>query len=211
MDGICDPTGNIISAKISRAVIACNCITSLVIQDCGLSDKSIEHMVADPTNFNSLSNLDLSYNKIRCVGAACLAKTLLAPNTSVLICVKISNNMIEKNGALAIGDAIRSNYTLKYLDIKFNRLKDEGGAAILNCIRGNISLTSLNLSSNALGNRTALAMKSMIEAQSIQLKCLDMSLNEFSTEEINLIESTLNAKQVHQLHVDFRLNAKQKK
>ena len=199
------PTG------ICRAMILCDCITSIVIQDCSLSDKSIESLLGDSSDFCSLINLDLSYNKIGCIGAAHLSNTVLSSNLGVLSCLKLSHNIIGKDGALAIGNSIRVNSTIKQLDLKFNKLKNEGGTAILNCIRGNVSLINLNLSSNMIGDAITASLKSMIEAQSNQLENLDLSLNDISKATMESLESLLKINECHQLHIDFRMNMRENK
>jgi hypothetical protein len=72
------------------------------------------------------------------------------------------SNQIGDEGALALGEALKLNSTLTYLQLGQNNISNKGALALGSALESNPVLTSLSLASNKIGNEGALALRSML-------------------------------------------------
>ncbi|KAL1922193.1 uncharacterized protein VTP21DRAFT_9732 [Calcarisporiella thermophila] len=108
------------------------------------SGELIAHVLQDnPT----LTQLDLSYNKISTEGIKAIALSLRENTTLSKLNLGYSEAYYEitAEGGIAIAQALRENTTLTHLDLQCNEISDEGGIAIAQALQVNTTLTHLNL------------------------------------------------------------------
>lgn len=99
----------------------------------------------------TITQLDLSHNKIGQVGARKIAKYLL--NSNILTHLNLCDNNIANEGSRYLCQALKVNTSLVSLNLKLNRIPDKSGQKM--CIDLNMKhshLQELNLSANLLGN-----------------------------------------------------------
>ena len=97
----------------------------------------------------SITNLDLSHNKIADRGVRALAKLL--DNRSVIAILNLEDNQIHSEGGRALARAIRGNFSLISLNVRLNRLGDDGGRTICDVLRANQVMERLSIGCNQLG------------------------------------------------------------
>ncbi|CAF1572133.1 unnamed protein product, partial [Adineta ricciae] len=105
------------------------------------------------TSIQTLTTLNLYYNKIGAEGAQHLANALRTNTT--LTTLDLSCNRIGAEGAQHLANALRTNTTLTTLDLYKNEIGAEGAQHIADSLRTNATLTTHNLSSNQIGDEGA--------------------------------------------------------
>ena len=63
-----------------------------------------------------------------------------------------SNNCLSHSGTLMLANAMRSNSTLKILDLKWNNISLTGGNALLDMLKYNRTLMVLDLEGNSINH-----------------------------------------------------------
>uniref|UniRef100_A0A8C2U1V8 NLR family CARD domain containing 3 n=1 Tax=Coturnix japonica TaxID=93934 RepID=A0A8C2U1V8_COTJA len=86
----------------------------------------------------------------------------------------LRENSISKEGGPAIACALRTNCTLRKLDLAANLLHDEGGRAIALAMKENRALTSLHLQWNFIQTQAAMALAQALQSNG-SLASLDTS------------------------------------
>ncbi len=67
-------------------------------------------------------------------------------------------NQIEKGGAIALAKALKSNDSLRELNLNYNHIGEEGAIALAEALRSNNSLRILRLDYNGIGKKGARAL-----------------------------------------------------
>ena len=86
-----------------------------------------------------LTDLNLRNNSIGSEGAKSLA-TALSSGSAVLKIFVLSYNAIEDEGAIAIGESLKTNSTLETLQLEYCSIGVEGGKAIGACMLAGITM-----------------------------------------------------------------------
>lgn len=122
----------------------------------------------------TISQLDLSHNRIGDQGACKLGKFLL--HTQILTHLDLGDNNIHYKGSRFISQGLKQNKSLKVLSLYLNRIDDRGGSKFCNDLQENNStLQELNLRGNSLGSDFAKALGGVILKQCVRK--LDISCN----------------------------------
>ncbi|KAI8815348.1 hypothetical protein BJ742DRAFT_670594 [Cladochytrium replicatum] len=151
------------------------CLRKLSIRMSGIDDDKCRLIAAALIENRSVSELDLSHNKIGDGGARGLAK-VLATAGSRLTQLNLANNRIGPLGAKSIGFALADPN--RGLNLRMNRIADTGGAELLTCLTRNVTLRTLDLSCNALnGPLIVPAFCALLRHASPALITVDMSCN----------------------------------
>ena len=121
-----------------------------------------------------LTNLDLSLNGIGDSGAASLSDAIKV--NTVLTNLDLSGNRIGASGASFLSDAIKVNTVLTNLDLSGNEIGDSGAGFLSDAIKVNTVLTNLNLSGNGIGDSGAASLSDAIKVNTV-LTNLNLSGN----------------------------------
>lgn len=152
----------------------------------------------------TISQLDLSHNKISNSGARKIAKFLLS--TQVLTSLDLSDNQIHYEGSRYLAQALKVNKVLKHLSLKLNRLDDKAGSKLcIDLLNNKPNLESLSLSSNSLGHMFCESLAEFIGSQMCMLKSLDISCNFIDDSNAATLKNSLqNKKSI--IDIDVRNN-----
>ncbi|KAK1946871.1 Leucine-rich repeat-containing protein 74B [Phytophthora citrophthora] len=123
----------------------------------------------------SLKRVNLSHNSIGERGGILLGTMLTSPSCVVRV-LDVSWNSIRRTGAVALGLAMRTNTSLKNLQMSMNRCGDGGGEQLAAALACNTTLAQLDLSHNALTGVSAVAFGFFLR-QNQSLRTLDMKDN----------------------------------
>lgn len=128
----------------------------------------------------TITQLDLSHNRIGNSGACKLGKFLL--HTKILSHLDLGDNNIHYQGSRYISQGLKLNKSLKYLSLQLNRIDDKGGMKFCQDIKEyNKTLTELNLRGNSLEGHFGQALSDLIRMT--DLTKIDVSCNFIKTEE----------------------------
>jgi len=123
----------------------------------------------------TITQLDLSHNKITNAGARKIAKYLLS--NEVLTHLNLADNMIPYEGSRFLAQALKVNKVLKHLSLKLNRLDDKAGSKLcIDLLNNSSNLESLSLSSNSLGHMFCESLAEFLKLNT-SIKILDISCN----------------------------------
>ena len=67
----------------------------------------------------------------------------------------LQNNYISDDGANALGDALKTNFTLRELSLHNNNIKDDGAIALTESLKRNQSLENLFLNKNEISGKSS--------------------------------------------------------
>ena len=136
----------------------------------------------------SLRHLDISSNNIGADGAAALCnafKRFRRGGESLLEKIDLSHNQFGKRGATSMGEMLKSNKTLREIDLSYNALGQyrrrdtyqKGLTALCNGLKMNSRVANVNLSGNLLGNRGAILVAEVLRNNKT-LVTLELERNE---------------------------------
>ncbi|KAG1698416.1 hypothetical protein DVH05_014958 [Phytophthora capsici] len=141
----------------------------------GGDDEAFAPVAAAIESHPSLKRVNLSHNSIGERGGVLLGTMLTNPSCVVRI-LDVSWNSIRRTGAVALGLAMRTNTSLKTLQMSMNRCGDGGGEQLAAALACNTTLTELDLSHNALTGASAVTFGFFLR-QNHSLRTLDMKDN----------------------------------
>lgn len=130
----------------------------------GISDKDCRAIAHVLWNNESLQVLDLRVNDIGNIGAEAIFESL--KSNSKLKRLYISNR-IDDLGATNMGDCLKLNSTLTYLDVCANNISDHGATYIAKCLERNSFLKHIHLSGNVISNVGADALGASLLINSV--------------------------------------------
>uniref|UniRef100_A0A4W5JZA9 Leucine rich repeat containing 34 n=1 Tax=Hucho hucho TaxID=62062 RepID=A0A4W5JZA9_9TELE len=84
-------------------------------------------------------------------------------------------------GVERLTDALRTNYTLKYLDLRCNRVTRDGALCLAKVLKNNGTLEILDLASNRIEDDGALYLSQAIALPTCNLKALSIPSNNIAT------------------------------
>ena len=158
---------------VRSLVKALQCLTSLSLQYCYISDIGAQALAEGLINNNSMISLDLTRNKLTCDGARVLAESL---SHSSLTSLNLSyNNGISDIGAQALAESL-SHSSLTSLNLACSGISDIGAQDLARSLPSN-KLKLLNLFGNKISCSGAQALAEGLVNNST-LTSLDMSNNE---------------------------------
>ncbi|EGG23299.1 hypothetical protein DFA_05431 [Cavenderia fasciculata] len=170
-----------------------------------ITDDSMDALIDAIVGIDTLSELDISSNRIGERGGVSIGQRLIPHDRSLRTLVLASNDigpdagmaigqglatpdiMIESlnlahtligdDGAMAIAGALHSNRSLKHLDLSFNCLENDAGCAIGAAIAKNQAVTTLLLKRNQFGEHTVKVIGDALKTNT-SLTLLDLSGNQ---------------------------------
>lgn len=122
----------------------------------------------------TITQLDLSHNRIGNSGACKLGKFLL--HTKILTHLDLGDNNIHYQGSRYISQGLKLNKSLKVLSLLLNRIDDKGGMKFCQDLKEhNHTLEEINVRGNSLEGLFARALAELI--LDTNLKKIDISCN----------------------------------
>ena len=197
---LCDTRiGDVIAIALGEVLPSNRSLTHLRLHDNNITHVGAEALAKGLLSNNVLVDLDIRGNRIGNQGAVALSKALESNRTlsSFHLGVQIDrdppdftsadekNECIDDSGITAIVNALRSNNSLTYLDIRGNKVSDSTVAALGEVLQSNCSLTHLYLGSNRMpihfGNSAAAAFSKLLQSSGTQLTHLDLNNTSISS------------------------------
>ncbi|KAL3657200.1 hypothetical protein V7S43_017860 [Phytophthora oleae] len=163
--------------QIARFLDVCRTLTYLDLSHTtmGGDDEAFAPVAAAIESHPSLKRVNFSHNSIGERGGVLLG-TMLTNPLCVVRALDVSWNSIRRTGAMALGLAMRTNTSLKTLQMSMNRCGDGGGEQLAAALACNTTLMRLDLSHNALTGASAVAFGFFLR-QNQSLHTLDMKDN----------------------------------
>lgn len=152
---------------------------------------------------STITELDVSHNKITNHGARLLAK-LLGPK-SVLTSLDLCDNQIHAEGGRYLGRALKRNESLTELNMRLNRLTDQGGSMVFDGLCYNQTLTSLNLGSNSISTQSMKSLCKALLKNRMIVSTLDLSCNELDDSDLEELYGALQGNETL-MSLDIRKN-----
>lgn len=134
------------------------------LEKCNITDRECISLSSWITTNTSLTDLDLSNNKIGDTGATAIG-TLLTTN-STLIIIQLWYNMIGDDGAVALGCSLKNNNSLIRLHLEGNKIGDIGVKTIADALHKNSTLKRLRVDRNNVGDLGAEALANALKHNS---------------------------------------------
>ena len=82
--------------------------------------------------------------------ASTLERTVVEMREGTVTTVNLSQGSIDDVGATQLADALRTNTSLRNLDLHYNEIDDEGAVQLADALCTNTSVQELDLNSNAV-------------------------------------------------------------
>jgi hypothetical protein len=114
------------------------CLISLSLPCNLIDDELMKMLISGLLSNKTMTDLDLSHNRIGDKGALKLAKYIF--RSEIVISLNLADNQIAYDGARSISQALLSNRSLQYLSLKHNRIDDLAGAKMFNDLSQNETL-----------------------------------------------------------------------
>lgn len=121
-----------------------------------------------------LKTLDLSGNNIRADGLATLAGALRVSPGVTSLSLKYNNIGTLHHGLRVLCEALKSNTSLAFLDLRNNCIGPDGGSLIGDMLQHNRALTHIDLSWNEIG---PVGVKSLLIGLELNLVVVELNLN----------------------------------
>ena len=207
---------------LGKALPSIECLTSLSLTNCCLSDDCIQAMKdgmksnTGPSSSSCLPPgliaLDVSDNKLTAGGLGILFDMMASSvkDGNKLNCVLSSfvaaNNCIDEEGGRFLATDVLPAFTsLTFLNVKLNQLGDVGGEMIFRALQHQehsdtvsnekSQLQHICLAGNGLSSKTATALSELLGEDCIgALSFFDLSLNNLSSEDIVNVISAIEEK-----------------
>lgn len=143
------------------AQIRANAISIVSLQHGGITDADCVLLAAALQNSTSVISLDLSENVIGSSGASSLA-AMLRVNRVLRQLIIHHNYQIGESGIISLANALQVNTALQVLDLNSHLPRRDSGFALANMLRVNTVLQTLLLGS--LGNMANIAITALVQA-----------------------------------------------
>ena len=210
------------ATALGKALPSIECLTSLSMTNCCLSDDCIQAMKdgmksnTGPSSSSCLPPgliaLDVSDNKLTAGGLGILFDMMASSvkddnkGNCVLSSFVAANNCIDEEGGRFLATDVLPAFTsLAFLNVKLNQLGDVGGEMIFRALQqqelsdaitnGRSQLQHICLAGNGLSSKAATALSELLgEECSVSLSFFDLSLNNLSSEDIVNVLSAIEEK-----------------
>ena len=137
---------------------------------------------------DSLQSLEIGYNKIKNNGIGRILNIL----PSRLVRLIVTGCFFTFDGAVSIGEVLKINHTLRYLQIAGNPIGDDGISAISDSLHVNTTLIQLVARSCKFQSKGAESVAKMLQINKT-LKYLDISNNQVGDDGITAITYSIQA------------------
>ena len=183
------------SSAISKLDLSCN-----PIQD---GEDGLSHLCQALTTNTSLVELNLSNCKLHKACGPAL-RHMLETNKTLMSLNLTRNLTISDRSVAGIAEGLRSNHSLKRLDLRLCGIHDTGMNSLTDCLMVNHSLKELNLSGSPISPEAARGFSDMLK-QNSTLKKLDVTQCALTDEAVKPLASALEVNSSLQ-ELDLSLN-----
>lgn len=125
-----------------------------------LNPSHISRMLLAGDCWDRITILNLNHNSLSAAGVVLLVDALRLSVNSTLLVLKVTNNWILNEGAVALSEALKSNTQLTRLSLGINNFSEAGAHALAELLCENSTLRALNIRSNPIGKIGACAVVS---------------------------------------------------
>ena len=135
-----------------------------------------------------MQHLEVSKNPIGDIGISSIADNLHDKNNKTLVQLVVNHCEFHSNGAKSIGNMLKKNKTLKFLNISDNPIGDDGISAVASGIKTNTStaLIELNISGCEFHSEGIKSIAAVLKSNKT-LKSLNLSENHVGNNEISTL------------------------
>ena len=127
--------------------------------------------------YTNIEKFNISHNNISDDGAVAIGECL--KNNNTLRELNLSHNKVSDNGIISIGNALEMNAKLQMFNISYNNISDDGAVAISECLKNNNTLRELNLSHNKISDSGIISIGNALEMNT-KLQIFNISCSNIS-------------------------------
>ena len=127
--------------QLSAGLRANKSVTILIL-NCHITDAGVQHLATMLAVNNTLRNVHLSSTSISDNGVCHLSRAL-QNNSSVTHLFLINNKFITNTGAVALGEMLRVNKSLRVINLRNTSVGEEGATALMEGLQHNQVLNEL--------------------------------------------------------------------
>ncbi|XP_053733982.1 protein NLRC3-like isoform X2 [Synchiropus splendidus] len=171
----------------------------VLLRDCQLSERSgslLSSVLSSPSS--RLTQLNLSYNKLKDPGVELLSAGLKSPNCHLETLSLSSCGLSERSGSLLFSVLSSPSSRLTQLDLSYNILKDPGVKLLSAGLKSpHCHLETLSLSRCGLSERSGSLLSSVLSSPSSRLTQLDLSYNILKDPGVELLSAGLKSPHCH--------------
>ena len=165
-----------------------NTLVRLIASDCNLTCDGAENIGKTLRTNITLKHLEISKNPIGDNGISAISDSLHSKNNKTLIQLVVVSCEFHSKGAESVGEMMKANKTLKFLNVSNNLIGDDGISAIASGIISNTStaLIELNISGYEFHSKGTKSIADVLKANTT-LKSLNISRNNIGDDEISTL------------------------
>ncbi|XP_053634201.1 leucine-rich repeat-containing protein 45 isoform X1 [Cherax quadricarinatus] len=178
-------------AVLGKIMQISNVINKVSFGDCLLKEDGIKSILLGLCGNTSVKTLSLKGNSIQSSSTHALAKMLRHNNTIIRLSLEWNNLGLCSESFSSFCEALGSNSTLQYLDLRSNQLGIDCGPHLARALARNCSLSSLDVRWNNLGGTGGKALLESLH-HNRTLSKIDLVGNGIPNEEISAIEMQLS-------------------
>eukprot|EP01084_Bolivina_argentea_P280475 479667_1 len=204
--------------NISKYLQNTKSLSTLRLSECLIDDETVHILMGGLQQNNTITTLDLSYNKISDVGARRLS-AFLSKKDNVLMALNLNNNQINDEGVTHIASTLKNKHLqLIELDLSLNNVSDAGAINLFESLAVSECMQILNVSCNHITNASFVALINMVKINT-SIHTLNVSGNAFiasgsgrqsrrssSNSNTNSISTSASNSRPHSRHKDLHRN-----
>jgi hypothetical protein len=149
-------------------------LTTLYVGNNNLGDAGAQAVAGALSGNKTLLNLYMQYNNIADEGVHAIANYVADPECT-LTSLYIYGNCVACAGAVALGEALKTNTKLEKLTLTQNYIGATGAEKLISGLAGNNKLTMLALGMNPVGDPAAMAVAKLIQDNSTKLEHVQLA------------------------------------
>ena len=174
---------------------------AVVFVDCQLGPVDCSAIVNFLKMHNEILMIDLSSNKIDCLGCKEISEVFSDGNRK-LSSLRLGDNIVADEGVKYLAEALKhNNCKLNSLNLNDNKFTDEGTKCLAEALKhNNCKLNSLELAGNGLANKGVKYLAEALKDSNCTLNCLDLRRNNVTDEGVEYLAESLK-------HSNCKLNS----
>ena len=191
------------SISLFRALAQDKGLTSLELNDCGVTDDALLVLCSSLLSNGALVELHLQSNSITEVGAVELARSLL--RHPALSHLALAHNKLKDEGVCALASMLESNHIISHLDLEDSWIGDRGVVALGVALANNKTVSTLKINNNHISDDGGNAFVALLEKNRSLQNCSLKGNNVFHCTIMHAQKITNRNKQAKQDEVPSRL------
>jgi len=153
--------------NISKYLHSTKSLSTLILSECLIDDETVHILMGGLQQNNTITTLNLSYNKITSTGARRLS-SFLTKNDNVLMILNLNDNQINDEGVQFIAETLKNkdNSHLIELNVALNNIGDSGAAALMEAAAISECLQILDISKNRISTKSFESFLNLLQINS---------------------------------------------